>query len=81
MLGHQHRQCDTHRMNWDHWAAPRAAVLSMNSTPGMLGWRVQAGQVGERFEDTALTVSEDGGEPLDEDQGMENKGDAAVAYP
>lgn len=50
----------------------------MNSTPGMLGWRVQ---VGERFDDAALTVRDDGGEPLGEDQGMENKGGAAVGYP
>lgn len=56
-------------------------VDGMNSTPGMLAWRGQAGQVGERFDDTALTVSDDGGEPLDEDQGIENRGDAAVAYP
>lgn len=41
-------------MNWNHQRAPRAAVPrvlvglgGMNSTPGMLGWRVQ---VGERFE-------------------------------
>lgn len=50
----------------------------MNSTPGMLGWRVQ---VGERFGDAALTVRDDGGEPLGEDQGMENKGGAAVGLP
>lgn len=50
----------------------------VGGTPGMLGWRVQ---VGERFDDAALTVRDDGGEPLDEDQGMENKGGAAVGYP
>lgn len=47
----------------------------MSPTPEMLGWRVQ---VGERFDATALTVSADGGELLDEDQGTENKGGAAV---
>lgn len=47
----------------------------MSPTPGMPGWRVW---VRERFDDAALTVSDDGGEPLDEDQGMENKGGAAV---
>lgn len=50
-------------------------VGGMNPSPGMLGWRVQ---VRERFDDTVLTVSDDGGEPLDEHQGMENKGGAAV---
>lgn len=48
----------------------------MNPTPGMLEWRVQAGQ---SFGDTALTVSDGGGEPLD--QGIENEGGAAVSYP
>lgn len=43
----------------------------------MLGWRVQAGQAVERVGDTALAVSDDGGEPLDEDQAMENKGGAS----
>lgn len=33
---------------------------------------MEAGQVGERFDDTALTDTDDGGQPLDEDQGMEN---------
>lgn len=84
MLGQQHRQCETHRMNWDQWQLQSCSILGvdgMNPTPGMLGWRGQAGQVEERFDDTALTVSDGGGKPLEEDQGMENKGDAAVGYP
>lgn len=37
----------------------------------------------QRVDDPALAVSDDddGGEPLDEDQAMENKGGAAVGYP
>lgn len=53
----------------------------MNPSPGMGGWRGQAGQAGQSFDDTAPTASDDGGEPLDKDQGMENKGGAAVGYP
>lgn len=67
--------------------APRAAVslllmgLGDESHSGMLGWRGQAGQAGQSSDATALTVSDNGGEPLDEDQGMENKGGAAGGYP
>lgn len=46
------------------------------------GMEGAGGQVAERVGDPALTVSDDdGGEPLDEDQAMENKGGAAVGYP
>lgn len=50
----------------------------MNPSPGMGRWR---GQAGQSFDDTAPTASDDGREPLDKDQGMENKGGAAVGYP
>lgn len=79
MLGQQHRQWEIHtgwtgitgqlpelQYPWCWWDE----CHSWNA--GMEG----AGR--GRFDTTALMVSADGGEPLDEDQGMENKGGAAV---
>lgn len=79
MLGQQHRQWEIHtgwtgitgqlpelQYPWCWWDE----CHSWNA--GMEG----AGR--GRFDTTALMVNADGGEPLDEDQGMENKGGAAV---